>query len=274
MEFFVSLDGKKEGPYSLFKIGEMLEEGTIDEDTLAWHRDMDEWKPIRDVPALQSVIPREEPPAEMPPLPERKEPEPDLPPGEVIAVEPVLAREVKPFSRFWARMFDYLLVSVFVFMVSDVALPQPAPDESAADFIARYIEEMQNPEARVFQRTQFLALVGWHLLEGVLIQLFGATPGKFLLGIRVQNDLPGRLSLLRSITRSYYVYILGVGFYLFPFMLIGMVFGFFRLLGSGSSLWDTQLKIRVETTRLSPVRIMLAIGAFFALFLLQSLKFS
>lgn len=272
MEFYVSIDGNKEGPYSLFKIGDMLEEGKITEDTLAWHRDLEEWKPIRDVEALKSVIPRKEPPPEMPPLPEKQEREPSLPPGEVIAAEPVMIKEVRPFTRFWARMFDYLLVSVFVFLVSDVNLPQPEPSESAADFIARYIEEMQNPETRVFARTQVFALLGWHFLEGVLILLFGVTPGKALMGVRVVNDLPGKLSFLRSIARSYYVYVLGVGFYLFPFMLIGMVFGFFRLLSSGSSVWDTQLKIRVETKRLSAVRIMLAIGAFFALFLLQSLK--
>jgi hypothetical protein len=53
-----------------------------------------------------------------------------------------------------------------------------------------------------------------------------------------------------------------------------MIFSFFRLITTGNCLWDQHLKTRVKHAPLGAVRIMLAIGAFFALLLLQSVKFS
>jgi hypothetical protein len=65
---------------------------------------------------------------------------------------------------------------------------------------------------------------------------------------------------------------MGVGFYLFPFILIGMTFSFFRLMATGQSLWDQHLKLESSGGRLSGTRIILAIFAFFVLVMLQSLK--
>ena len=54
MDFYLSLGGSKEGPFSIFKVGELLESGAATDDTLAWHRGLDEWKPIHDIPALEA----------------------------------------------------------------------------------------------------------------------------------------------------------------------------------------------------------------------------
>lgn len=176
--------------------------------------------------------------------------------------------------RFWARMFDYTAVSVAVFLLSDISIPQPQPGEAFSDAFSRYLESLQKPEAMVFARTLFLALIGWHFVEAVLVHLTGSTPGKALFGIRLQRAGGGKIPFLRSIGRSFYVYVLGVGFYQFPFIVVGMVFSFFRLTTTGLCLWDQHLETRVEVPLLSPLRIMLAIAAFFALFLFQSLKIS
>ena len=280
MQFYVSIEGKREGPFTLFKMGDLLSEGRIDLDSLAWHRDLEEWKPIRNIPALDSVLPREkeeDPEKELPPVPEKqeKEPDQDLPPGEVIAAEPVLAREVRPFTRFWARMFDYSLVNSIIFLAASPDFIQPRQNESFTDFWVRYMEYQNSEEMAAIAQTYFIAMLSWHFLEGVLIYLFGTTPGKALMGIRISSLDGSRISALKSVGRSFYVYALGMGFYLLPLMLIGMVFGFFRLLGSGTTSWDQHLRIHVETKPLSSGRIMLAIAAFLALLLLlQFLKYS
>lgn len=290
MDYFLSLGGSKAGPFSIFKVGELLESGEASLDTLAWHRGLEEWKPIREIPALETLRGRTEPAAEpkAPAPPPPREPArlpvpPESLPGSPLpqtgpapaqaltraaAVEPT-----RPFVRFWARMFDFTLVYVVVFQFSDLVIPQPQPGESIGEFYARSFEQARSSELLLFARTLFFALLGWHGLEGTLVHLFGATPGKALFGLKVRSAGGGRVPLLSSLGRSFYVYVLGVGFYQFPFVLIGMVFSFFRLTTTGLCHWDQHLKTRVEHTPLGVVRIMLAICAFFVLLTLQSLPF-
>ncbi|MDF1738917.1 MAG: RDD family protein [Verrucomicrobiales bacterium] len=283
MDFYLSIGGTKKGPYSIFKVSELIESKEVTDDTLVWHVGMTGWKPLKDVPALENVFehvkPKETTPPEketyeMPPVPEET---PDSSGAATATMEasPVhIATNVRPFLRFWARMFDYTLVSVIVFLLSDVAMPQPLEGESVNDLLTRYIAEMQKPEALLLARTQFFAMIGWHFLEGILLHVLGTTPGKALFGIRVRQLDGSRLQPLKSVGRSFYIYLLGVGFYQVPFILIGMVFSFFRLMSTGDCLWDQHLGNKVEYTKLGGVRIMLAIGAFFVLIMLQSLKFS
>lgn len=303
MDFFLSLEGAKAGPFSIFKVGDLLERGDATPDTLAWHRGLDEWKPIREIGALEAVCERvlanrprsgesteAAPPSSPPPMPDpAKLPAPPQPPVEPFPgtplpeVGPAAAQAitraaaidpVRPFVRFWARMFDYSLVMVAVFLLSDYVPPQPQPGEAITEFVTRYFEEARKPEALIHATTIFVALFAWHGVEAMLIHVFGATPGKALFGIRVLTVEGTRLPWLLSLGRAFYVYVLGVGFYQAPFILIGMIFSFFRLTTTGFCLWDQHLKTRVEHAPLGPVRIMLAIGAFFALFLLQSVRIS
>ncbi len=281
MEFYLSIGGAKQGPYSIFKVGDLLESGEITPETLAWHRELPGWIPLRDVPALEAALGRDrDRKPEPPPLPEVSPPHAqELAGAPLPAVEafmPSLERtelQSRPFLRFWARMFDYMVVSVIVFQASDLSIPQQIPGEDFAELFTRYLAEMQKPEALVLARTLFFALIGWHLIEAVLIHLFATTPGKALFGLRVTTAAGGKVPMLPSLGRSFFVYVMGVGFYQFPFIVIGMVFSFFRMTSTGKCLWDQQLKLQVENPPLSVVRIVLAICAFFALFLLQSFKF-
>ena len=291
MDFYLSIDGSKQGPYSIFKVGDLLDSGEVTADTLAWHRDLDEWKPLREIAALEAVRERNQArkpaslPVSVPPLlpvpasesliPHAREigssPLPQVEPAQVFSSVP--RAQARPFIRFWARMFDYTAVSVLIFQLSDMVIPHQGPNEGFSDLFARYMEEMQKPEALNFARTLFLSLIGWHLIEAVLVHLFGTTPGKALFGLNVKTEAGGAIPMLASLGRSFYVYVMGVGFYQFPFIFIGMIFSFFRIQSTGKCLWDQHLKTRVEARPLGGARIVLAICVFFALLLLQSVKF-
>ena len=273
MDFYISIDGQKEGPVSQLRVGDWIESGKVNADTLGWHRDLDGWKRLGDIPALEIFFENAKPPAEPPPLPEDAlKPAPT--PAVVVEASESDGDERHPFLRLFARLFDYTVVAVIVFLFSDVEFPQPAPGETFADLLERYMEKMQQPEAVILARTQLIALIVWQLLEGILIHMIGTTPGKALFGIRVTREDGANLSIKTSIGRSFYVYVLGAGFYQFPFILIGGIFSFFRLKGTGKCLWDQHLQTKVMTKSLSAGRIMLAMAAFFVLVMLQSLKFS
>ena len=58
MDFYLSIDGEKVGPVSIFRVSELLETEEITADTKGWHRDLDGWKPLREISALDTVIER------------------------------------------------------------------------------------------------------------------------------------------------------------------------------------------------------------------------
>lgn len=285
MDFFLSLDGAKAGPFSIFKVGELIASGEATEETLAWHRGLDGWKPIREVPALETFLEQsvertpvppplpEPPPASRPAEPFPGAPLPSVGPMVATAVEGVATRP-RPFVRFWARMFDYALVSAMVSLVVRFEHPRPNEGESVTDFYQRYLVEMQKPEMIHFALTVFLSMIAWHLVEAILIHWIGTTPGKALFGIRIRTQEGERVPLLSSMGRSFYVYVVGMGFHYFPLILIGMIFSLLRLLRAGQSLWDQHLGNRVEHSPLGPFRIVLAICAFFVLLSLQSVSIS
>lgn len=277
MEFYLSIDGEKKGPFTLLKVGSLLEDNTITPETLAWHKDQESWLPISKIPALESMVEAAQREAETPESEAVEIPEvtkqPTLAPGSRSEEEaPRFVRQVRPFTRFWARMFDCLLVMTVVYFFVDTSFLMPKENEAMGDWLIRYQEQISSPEAMAIATTIVRAFFGWHFLEAAMLCLWGTTPGKALFGIRVSSLDGGRASPFRCVGRSLYVYIMGVGFYLFPFILIGMTFSFFRLMTTGHSLWDQHLKLESSSERLSATRIMLAIFAFFVLVMLQSLK--
>ncbi len=295
MEYFLALDGTKAGPFTLYRVGELIEEGRADGDTLAWHRGLDGWKPLREIPALEAlrkapVLPPELPPSAIPtpigsPVPEVRPfppvdplsgnplPEVAATPAGAVVIE-AAARPGHPFRRFWARIFDHALVTAIVAYATGYHPPQPVEGEAFLESWSRVLEAVSSPEAQLYARTLLYAMLGWHAVEAVLIYLFGTTPGKALFGIRVVNRDGGRLTPGLSFARSYYVYAAGMGFYISPLVLIGMVFGLVRLLASGRCLWDHHLGSQVEHAPIGILRIVLAIGAVFALFSFPALRFS
>ena len=280
MEFYVSIKGEKSGPFTNYEISGMLREGEIDGDSLVWVRGQDGWEKLREVPALKSTSSESVADDVEENSEEAQETEDGNPlpgtrtPAKKISIP--IAHEVRPLTRFWARSFDYTLVTVFVWSISDVVPPPELmnADLTFADFISRLAEESQKEEHREVAILGLKALFFWHFLEGILLRFFGTTPGKALFGIKVKNDDGSPVSLLPAIARSFYVYVAGVGFYMFPFSIILMAVGFFRLMTTGKTFWDNHLKMTVEHPPLGFARILLAIGAFLVLMIVHSLKFS
>jgi GYF domain 2/RDD family len=277
MEYFLSINNERQGPFSLYKAGELIEAGSIDGTTLGWHRGLVEWIPVAEIPSLAALLPTVNKSGDDALAPASTGGPPPLPhPGPKTnwtdhdSATPRSSRH--PFRRFAARMFDFTLVSSLVFMTSDFEFPQLQPGQSYEEFFNAYLQVMQQPEAITLARTQFFTLVCWHVLEAFCLHIFRTTPGKALLGISIGAADGSVLTIPRALGRSFYVYVMGVGFYSAPFILVGMIFSLIRLLTSGQAMWDQQLKIRVDCAPLGGVRIGIAVAAFVALFLLQSLS--
>ena len=268
---------KKSGPLSQFRLVEMLRDGEVSPDHKAWHKGLDSWMPLSEVPSMSSILEsmrKSEIKEAMIESQKKAEAAGIVIPPESRVEQKVpkvpIAVEVRPLTRFWARFFDYSLVAMLVVVFSEVEYPR---DISLADLVTRYEEIYDRPEFQQLARMQAYALLLWHVLEGILISVFGTTPGKALFGISVANADGTRVGAINGIIRSFLVFALGLGcFFHEILMLATLTFAFFRLMSRGITVWDQVLHLQVKHPPLSLVRILLAIMAFFALMMLQFVK--
>lgn len=155
--------------------------------------------------------------------------------GSPAAPHPVV---VRPWLRFFARQFDYLafgFVSVIV-----ISLLTPAV--------------LDLPEMAL---TPILALL-WIPFEAAFVSIFAATPGKWLLGIRVTAKRGDLLSFQAAISRSFLVWFIGMGLGVPILSLLANALGYRELKTNASTRWDRATRSSVDHAPLEPARVGLA----------------
>ncbi len=311
MQIFVASKGQRLGPFSLRRVTELLDDGELSPDDLGWHADMKGWTPLRELPSLMTAIEAKrerdflresgkpldtgkgtasaskkkeawiasddsstgisDEPVQIEPVPSRMRSADEL--RDAAAAATGGKTKQRPFARFWARIFDYLLVLVLVYAV--VGAPQlpgmdgtvPIAEMISGEYWEKVRTASEQPEFRRIGNAHMIALVLWTILEGLLIAQFGTTPGKWLLNMRVTNADGNRPSTQQSLLRSLYVWFIGVGMWL-PMLSVGtMLFGLYSLMSRGATLWDRNLGTRVQHGRMTAPRILLVIAAFSAILL-------
>jgi uncharacterized RDD family membrane protein YckC len=298
MQIFVSSNGQRIGPFSVFQLSEMIKDDEVSPKDLGWYQGRDEWSPLSEIPALMSVIEKKREgdfvrESSKPLDSSGKDssnglgPAPGAPSsttataaesGSTGSATTPTTTAARPMSRFWARVFDYLLVVVLVYAIFG-APPLPASitdgtasmqDFASGQFWERLRESMATPEALRLGRIQQGALVIWVLLEGYLLHRFGTTPGKALFALRVTQVNGSRMGLQQAVIRGFFVWFLGVGMWLPLLAVITLGFSLWSLLARGGTVWDRHLGSRVQQQqRLSAGRMALAFTAFLVIMLIQ-----
>jgi uncharacterized RDD family membrane protein YckC len=113
-------------------------------------------------------------------------------------------------------------------------------------------------------------MLPWFAIEAVLIHVWGTTPGKALLGVRVAQADGKPPSTGASMWRSFRVWTMGLGLGI-PFVVIfcqGLSFWISRRIGR--PLWDTAGDHRVRVSWISPLRIAVFVCLFLVLIGLRS----
>jgi uncharacterized RDD family membrane protein YckC len=240
MDIWIIQEGEKVGPIHDFELRRRIESGELKADTPAWHEGLDAWRPLREIQLFKSEFER-----------------PVAPPApQVVADEPTATGPVRaaahPLRRFWARWFDlYLFAGVWWFALWAAGL-----DIGAA---------LANPWLVLFQ------YVPWFVIESILLQRFGTTPGKWLLGLKLVNDDGSAPSFAATSRRSARVLFLGIGLGWGVLALICQLLAFFTTKRLGRPLWDHAGGHRLKTSPLRPLRIVVyAFGLFAALQLQMS----
>lgn len=232
MRAWIIKNGEKIGPFDIAQVVRKLESGEWDGNTYGWVEGMKEWQPLSSIPEFAQAASSEMEPVIV---------EPNANTAETAASYSVVSefsrseRTSQLIRRFFARWFDLLLWSSFYMCAMHL---------SGANLKAMMMNFWFN----------YLMMIVWILAEASMIHAWGATPGKWLLGLRVMRAdgaaLPVGLSLLRSIR----VYLMGMGMS-HPILLpLCHGFSWWFVRKNGSALWDGSSGIRVSLRSISPWR--------------------
>jgi len=168
----------KIGPIEIEEIKRLLQVGRITKNTMIWREGMDVWMPfdqVEEFDELKAVVP--------PPLPRKAD------------EDPLNYPMAKRWTRFFARMFDVwwelLLVSILLELVLD---------RNSASFI----EWFNKPGSG--QLFAILCLPIALVLDAIIFKLFGNTPGKAFIGLKVGKIDGKPLSFDQYLNRNFLVW--------------------------------------------------------------------
>ena len=239
MEIYVLKEGRRRGPFLPFKLRELLEDKEFLPQDPGWIEGMEAWAPLSSIEAIADWMPRD--PTLPPPLPDPEV----LPqrtaaaPADAAAVGEVKARRLRAWLRWLARTTDEMLWFTLLWLIG-----VSAGWIEIWDFLFRHPVLLFGPA------------VAWLPVEALLLSRYTTTPGKWLLGIRVTDDLGHPLTYLAALKRSALVLVIGNGLgmptlMLLPLLQAGMSWMLYRR--SGSTLWDRTAASELVHTRPTPV---------------------
>jgi len=251
LQIFLLQDGEKTGPFTVYEVASHVREGKADAETLGWYQGADGWLPLQELPALETVF-------------KEAEEQPDSSERVVVAKveesrEVLAPRQLQSSTRFWARVTDISLVDSAILLTalySGILQPGHIIDPTEPNFTILLLP----PVVLMF-------------LEAISLHLFGTTPGKLLLRVKVKKIGGGRIPLRTAIKRSFTVWWRGIGLWIPGISLIAMIIAQTVFLKNGSTPWDEACELDVEYGKVDRWRVIVAIVAIFGMFFLPRLIF-
>lgn len=249
MDIYVLKEGQRIGPFLPFKLRELLEDRTIQPSDPAWIEGMESWSPLSTIEALESWMPRD--PALPPPFPipaEIKEgtASSDLPGNQ--------ARRTHAWLRWLARIVDKMLWFSLLWVIA-----------VSAGWLQLWDYLLLSSLLVI------AAALLWIPVESFLLSRFTTTPGKWLLGIRVTDELGQPLTYLAAVKRTVLVVCTGAGLGLPALSLLPVLQGTMSWLlyrRTGTTLWDRAAHSRLSHSPPAPAGLITVAalgGAWFAL---------
>ena len=184
----------------------------------------------------------------------------DLPESSSAAQDKTTRDDPREWARFLAKTIDFSLAQILtfaaVFLLSFgygiifVGLMGWPYDESLLTgpvFVVVYL---------------FLHAILFVFAEAFCISVFGGTPGKTLMGIRVASVTGRRLGFGSSLKRSFSSVTAGLGFGIPILNLITMIYQYNKLTSDGAVFWDKTDSLQYLTHPVAAWRWAIAIGAF------------
>ena len=196
--------GEQRGPVTAEEIKSLLASRKILADTLVWCDGMADWQPANSITEFQLS------PYASPAFDSGSETDWSgyLPSGP----------QVRPWVRYWARTFDFLLFALIFGGVATLIWPE--------------FEKMNDTLLGI------LLLLAYNFVEPALLAAVGTTPFKALLRVRVRNNDGTKLSYQRALRRTFSVWLRGQGLGVPLIALFTSITSYNRLTRDSITWWD------------------------------------
>jgi len=171
---------------------------------------------------------------------------------ESVAIPPLdVVVQVRPWVRFWARTFDIILlgfaISFFLNFTISFFLEHMAIDVTAEDLFLIWLS------------VGFLSIFFIAFVEALLLSMFGATLGKWLLKTHLTHASGVPITYAQAFSRSLKVWWRGLGTG-FPFIAaVTQIIAYVKLKRNGVTSWDREGDFVVAHEHIGIPRILLAI---------------
>jgi hypothetical protein len=143
--------------------------------------------------------------------------------------------QVRPWVRYWARMFDISLYAIVIGLMMGAFFPNTIWDKKSE------------------LGAQLLIVFSWAFLESLLLSFFGTTPGKALFRIRLSLEGKDSIPFDDAFERSVKVWWRGLGAGV-PFVALFTLSRAETVLSrDGITSWDRDLGFKI-TNQTSPTR--------------------
>ncbi len=231
MKIWILKNSEHSEPHEIFTIRELISEGEINADTPAWYEGIPEWVTLKDVPSLSGLFLSEQD---------------DYNDSTDTAGIPI-PTPLHPVQRFFARFFDiflYRLVVVWIQLLNDINPLTP----------------FETPLEGVKYALPYI------VLDAILMHIWGTTPGKILLGVKVSTVSGHRLSIGASLLRSLRIWVLGFGMFFLWF--ISLPISYFMAKRLGKFVWDVPKNYQITVKPLVTPKVIVYV---FSLFILSSI---
>jgi hypothetical protein len=212
-QWFYADSGQQRGPIGESELRNLLETSRIPADTKVWTEGMQDWREASEVPEL-AFSPYAAPQA-------------CLDPEVVWDDYTPSGSQVRPWVRYWARTFDTLIFISGSGIL--IGVLNPALIEESNDTLFGII-----------------VLLAYNFVEPVMLSIFGYTPMKWLLKVRVRNADRSKLSYAKALIRTFKVWIKGQGLGIPLISLITHITSYNTLNNHGVTWWDRDAGIEVS----------------------------
>ena len=152
--------------------------------------------------------------------------------------------QIKPWLRFWARHFDYILYVFILTLILFLITPQLLNKLFFKEYEWVFV--------------LFLIFL-WVFMEAVLISKWETTLGKWLLSISIKDQHNNKIDYNRSFERAIKVYWRGMGIGFPIAFLITQVIAFNKLKKNGMTTWDSDDSLIVHHGKLSPMKVLIVV---------------
>jgi hypothetical protein len=160
-------------------------------------------------------------------------------------------KKIRPWVRFWARMIDITVVSVFIGLFVGILLPH-------------------GPGWELF--SIFIRIISAILLEAYLLSTWGMTLGKSLLQVYVRNQQGRRLNFSQAMKRCISAWAWGLGFGIPIASLIFALLSYEYIKETGVTKWDIESCTLVSYKKIGIPRIAVVVSLFIGLIWLEFIQ--